>query len=134
MEDSFSDLDPYIKLLSRPFSTNKFLLRFHNMDENNTRYVNTSVFARSSGKGTVTEMSLTANQPKSQMISKRYNWNNLGLNNPSFAKNDYLTSSKMRGYIEDIIILGQFELRPLEIRTFVVSFGADGTKEDVITV
>lgn len=84
-KDSFGELDSHIKVLSRPYNTTKFLLRFHNMDDVNSRNVSTSVFNGPLGQGRAVEMSLTANQPKTEMISKRLNWNNLGLNNPSFA-------------------------------------------------
>lgn len=104
------------------------------MDEVNTRNVDTSVFARSSGSGKVVEMSLTANQAKSDMVTKKYNWNNLGINNPNFAKTDYLNSSKI-SKINLLIIfkIDQFELRPLEIRTFIVDFGSE-VAEDTISI
>jgi len=91
---AFGDFGSDIKLLSRPLSTNKFLLRFQNMNENKTLSIPTSVFSNSkqNAQGKVVEMSLTANQPKKDMIKKRYNWNGLNLSDPSFAKEDYLNS------------------------------------------
>lgn len=84
-----------MKVLARPMSTTKFLLRFHNMDETVTKNVSTSVFTNTNYAATkVVETSLTANQAKADMIKKRLNWNGLQLNNPAFAKTDYLTSSK----------------------------------------
>jgi len=98
----------FVKLFSKPISSTKYLFRFHNMDETQTRNVSTSIFQSSShGTGKVTEMSLTYNQPKADMIKNRFNWNGLKLNDPSFINTDYLNS-------------GTFALRPLEIRTFIV--------------
>jgi len=98
----------FVKVFSKALSTTKFLFRFHNLDETQTRNVSTSIFQSSSrGTGKVTEMSLTANQPKADMIKNRMNWNGLKLNDPSFINTDYLNSDS-------------FSLRPLEIRTFIV--------------
>lgn len=92
---NFNDFGQDIKLLSRPLSPGKFLLRFQNTNEVQSNNVSTAVFTNSaSANGKVTEMSLTANQPKSDMIKKRFNWNGLDLNNPNYAKTDYLTSGK----------------------------------------
>jgi hypothetical protein len=104
----FGEVGSSIKILTRPIAPTKFLLRFQNMDDVNTNTVNTTVFKNSAyGAGTVVEMSLTVNQAKADMIKSRFNWNGLQLNNPAFAKTDYLDSDT-------------FELRPLEIRSFVV--------------
>lgn len=116
----FSNIGKDIKLIARPLSTSKFLVRFQNMNEYQTNSVSTNVFSNAQGSGTVTEMSLTANQPKTAMIQRRYNWNGLKLNDPSFAKTDYLDSST-------------FSLRPLEIRTFIVQF-TTSTQDDIIYV
>jgi len=118
---AFGEVDPEVKILSRPMSTNKFLLRFHNTNEVVPKTVSTSVFSNSNFAATaVLETSLTANQAKTDMIKKRLNWNGYQLNNPAFAKNDYLTSN-------------QFSLRPLEIRTFTVTFASKNEKiEEVI--
>ena len=63
------------------------------MDEGASHNVSTVVFNRASGaKGSPVEMSLTYNQAKTDMIRNRFDWNKLGLNNPAFAKTDYLTS------------------------------------------
>jgi len=113
----FTQISGSIKLMTRPMGTNKFLLRFQNMDETTSQDVSTQVFSNSNyAKSTVTEMSLTANQSKRDMIAKRFNWNGLKLNDPSFAKTDYLTSD-------------HFTLRPLEIRTFVVQFESAAAKK-----
>jgi len=118
---NFRDFDQSIKLLSRPITSTKFLFRFQNMDETDTKYVDTAVFTSPNyGQGSVVEMSLTANQPKTEMINKRFNWNGLELNNPDFAKTDYLTSN-------------QFMLRPLEIRTFMVEFSSSD-KQEIIQI
>jgi hypothetical protein len=87
--------DPRIKWLCRPLSTTKFVLRFQNMDENDTLEVSTDVFASDShgGSGSVVEMALSLNQAKSDMIKSRLNWNGLDLNNPAYANTDYLNSS-----------------------------------------
>jgi len=111
--DNFNDFGQDIKLLSRPLSLTKFLLRFHNTNEFLSNNISTKVFSNSQNAGgTVTEMSLTANQPKLDMIKKRFNWNGLDLNNPSYAKTDYLDSD-------------HFTLRPQEIRTFIVQFSSN---------
>lgn len=92
---NFNDFGQDIKLLSRPLSPGKFLLRFQNTNEIQSNNVSTAVFTNSAfAGGKVTEMSLTANQPKLDMIKKRFNWNGLDLNDPSYAKTDYLTSGK----------------------------------------
>jgi len=120
---TFGEVDPEVKILSRPMSTTKFLLRFHNTNEDLTKTVSTSVFNNANyAATTVLETSLTANQAKTDMIKKRLNWNGLQLNNPAFAKNDYLTSS-------------QFSLRPLEIRTFTVTFASKSEQlEEIIEI
>jgi len=108
---AFGDFGENIKLLTRPLGPTKFVLRFQNMNEKAIQSVSTKVFTNPNyPKGTVTEMSLTYNQPKGDMIRKRLNWNGLKLNDPSFIHTDYLYSDN-------------FSLRPLEIRTFVVQFG-----------
>ena len=85
--------DPRIKLLCRPLSTTKFVLRFQNMDENETLEVSTEFFESDShGRGSVVEMALSLNQAKSDMIKSRMNWNGLDLNNPAFVNTDYSTS------------------------------------------
>jgi len=100
------DLD-YIKILARPLGTLRFLYRFQNLDETQTRSVSTSVFQGPALKlAKVTEMSLSANQAKADMVKKKFNWNGRLLNNASFINTDYLTSDS-------------FSLRPLEIRTFI---------------
>lgn len=100
------DLD-YIKIMSRPITTLKFLYRFQNLDETQTRTVSTSVFQSQVLKlAKVTEMALSANQAKADMVKSKFNWNGRVLNNPSFINTDYLTSD-------------HFALRPLEIRTFI---------------
>ena len=74
---------------------NKFVLRYQNMNEKSNLTVPTKVFTNPNfTKGNVNEMSLTYNQPKSDMIKKRLNWNGLKLNDPSFIKTDYLSSGK----------------------------------------
>lgn len=90
-----SATDPRIKLLTRPLSTTKFVMRFQNMDENETLEVSTEFFESDShgGRGSVVEMALSLNQAKSDMIKSRMNWNGLDLNNPAFVNTDYLTSS-----------------------------------------
>jgi catechol 2,3-dioxygenase-like lactoylglutathione lyase family enzyme len=114
----FVQVSGSIKLMTRPMGTNRFLLRFQNMDETTSQDVSTQVFSNSNyAKSVVTEMSLTANQAKTEMISKRFNWNGLKLNDPSIAKTDYLTSD-------------HFTLRPLEIRTFIVQFGASSPSKN----
>jgi len=101
-----------VKLTSRPLTPTKFMLRFQNMNEKTNQTVTTKVFDNPLySKKTVTEMSLTYNQAKKDMISKRFNWNGLKLNDPSFVNTDYLNKDS-------------FLLRPLEIRTFVIQFGA----------
>jgi len=113
----FIQYNDKIKLMARPMGTNKFLLRFQNMDETTSQDVSTQVFSNPNyPKANIVETSLTANQAKTDMINKRFNWNGLKLNDPSFAKNDYLTSD-------------HFTLRPLEIRTFVVQFGSSEGKK-----
>lgn len=91
-----STMDPRIKWLCRPLSTTKLVLRFQNMDENDTLEVSTDVFASDShgGRGSVVEMALSLNQAKSDMIKSRLNWNGLDLNNPAYANTDYLNSSR----------------------------------------
>ena len=65
------------------------------MNEKAIQSVSTKVFTNPNyPKGTVTEMSLTYNQPKGDMIRKRLNWNGLKLNDPSFIHTDYLYSGK----------------------------------------
>lgn len=114
--DSFEQIDPEVKLLCRPLSPIKFLLRFHNMNEDDTKSVSTDVFSSSKlGQGSVVEMSLSVNQPKADMISKRYNWNGLELNNPSFAKTDYLDSGK-KIILNHTIIVNYY--RSIYIKTF----------------
>jgi len=101
-----------VKIFGRAWAVNKYLLRFQNMDEKETKNVSTGVFKNSAhGVGKVTEMSLTANQAKADMIKNRMNWNGMKLNDESFVNKDYLDS-------------GTFALRPLEIRTFLVEFSA----------
>lgn len=81
--------------MTRPLKENKFLLRFQNMNDKEDKFVDTSVFqSERLGVGKVVETSLTANQPKTEMIKNRFDWNNLGLNNPGLAKNDYLETGK----------------------------------------
>ena len=99
----------------------KYLLRFQNMDEGKTKNLSTGVFKNSvHGVGKVTEMSLTANQKKVDMIKNRMNWNGMKLNDESFVNTDYLNGET-------------FALRPLEIRTFLVEFG-NKKREEVISI
>ncbi len=110
----FVQLSGSIKLMTRPMGTNKFLLRFQNMDETTSQDVSTQVFSNSNyAKSVVTEMSLTANQAKTEMISKRFNWNGLKLNDPSIAKTDYLTS----GTIIEFFSIINFLIRSFHFET-----------------
>lgn len=87
------DLD-YIKILARPHNASTICLRFHNMDEVNNRTVPTSLFQSSAfGTATITEMTLSFNQPKANMIKNKLNWNGQVYNNPAFINNDFLTES-----------------------------------------
>jgi hypothetical protein len=101
------------------------------MDEKNSRAVPVSVFQTSAyGKATVTEMSLSFNQPKAEMIKNKLNWNGKIYNNPAFINNDYLTkgnSDMLRSYFLDY-----FTLRPLEIRTFKVELPPKQTTEEFL--
>ena len=102
----FTQISGPTKLMTRPLGSNKFLLRFQNMDETTSQDVSTQVFGNPNySKSVVTEMSLTANQAKKDMISKRFNWNGLKLNDPSFAKTDYLTSGIKQWLFEIINII-----------------------------
>jgi len=101
--------------MARPMGTNKFLLRFQNMDEGSSQDVSTQVFKNPNyASASVVETSLTANQGKSDMISKRFNWNGLKLNDPSFVKTDYLTSGK-KGFSKRFLM--DF-CRSLYVKTF----------------
>jgi hypothetical protein len=85
----------YIKILARPYNTSTVCIRFQNMDEVNNRTVPTQIFQSSAfGNATVTEMTLTFNQPKANMIKSKLNWNGNVYNNPAFINTDYLTESK----------------------------------------
>jgi len=121
----------YIKVLSRAYNYTTIMYRFHNMDEKNSRAVPVSVFQTSAyGKATVTEMSLSFNQPKAEMIKNKLNWNGKIYNNPAFINNDYLTkgnSDMLRSYFLDY-----FTLRPLEIRTFKVELPPKQTTEEFL--
>jgi len=120
--DLFDDEElKMVKIFGRAWSKNKYLLRFQNMDERQTKNLNTEVFKNSvHGVGKVTEMSLTANQKKADMIKNRMNWNGMKLNDESFVNTDYLNEET-------------FALRPLEIRTFLVEFGNQKI-EEVISI
>jgi len=105
----FIDIDPMVKLTTRPINATQFLLRFHNMDDASNRTVHNSVFKSPAYASLhVVETSLSANQPKTEMLKRKLNWNGLDLNNPNYAKTDYYTGT-------------EFVLRPQEIRTFVVT-------------
>mmetsp|Transcript_5906 Transcript_5906/g.5149 ORF Transcript_5906/g.5149 Transcript_5906/m.5149 type:complete len:132 (+) Transcript_5906:2731-3126(+) len=104
------DTFEYIKVWARPYGPGHICLRFQNMDERNNRTVPTSFFNTTKyNPPTVVEYTLNFNQPKADMILAKKNWNGIQYNDPKFINNDYKDSDK-------------FLLRPLEIRTFNVTF------------
>lgn len=108
----------YIKILSKVYNSTTICYRFHNMDENNNRTVPVEFFQSSAyGTGIVTEMTLTFNQPKANMIKNKLNWNGNVFNNASYINNDYLTQSS-KNFLHNL--LAYFTLRPLELRTFKI--------------
>lgn len=65
------------------------------MNDRYNKTVPVSVFKGAySPTKSVTEMTLTYNQPKAQMIVNKLNWNGVIYNSTSFINNDYLNNSK----------------------------------------
>lgn len=94
--NEFSELNNRIKWTTRPLTASKFLFRFQNMHPEETREVSHEIFnSPFLGEGDVKEMSLSANQLKSEMVKNKFDWNRLGLNNRDHAKTDYLNEGKI---------------------------------------
>lgn len=116
-EDGLRIVDDMVKVLLRARSLSSHLVRFHNMNEDKEVELGVEVLdSRAYGKMEVSEMSLTANQKKEDMIKNRYNW----LNYTEFEEKDV-----PRDYLDKGVIV----LRPLEIRTFLVKYGVSKEME-----
>jgi len=93
------------------------------MNDQGTTSVNISTSSFASpfwGTPTLTEMSLSANQPMAQMILNKYNW---------VTYQPFTMADVPQDYIDDETIT----LLPLQIRTFMVTFSG-ATSESEVTI
>ena len=92
LKDKFS-LPEGVKLLVKTNCKCSFVVWFHNFNENKSVQIDTSFFKNAAPKAksyNLTEVSLTANQLKTEAVAKRLNWNTQNVDTKTLISFDYL--------------------------------------------
>lgn len=121
---SVIELPRNVKVMIRPNSAVEFIVRLHNMNENTVSVDRGYFDSLANGNGyTLEELNLSANQLRSQVTSRKLNWN--GNVKPTYdPAHENITSTKLYTYETKLYLLGSIELRALEIRTFRLTISA----------
>eukprot|EP01017_Pseudomicrothorax_dubius_P003296 TRINITY_DN10438_c0_g1_i2.p1 TRINITY_DN10438_c0_g1~~TRINITY_DN10438_c0_g1_i2.p1 ORF type:complete len:232 (+),score=66.82 TRINITY_DN10438_c0_g1_i2:60-755(+) len=107
-----TELPDLVKLYVTLEEEGSFLVRFHNMDDLNTKSFPPPDFFKAFQS--VQETSLSANQLKSEMLARKLSWNQ-AISNQTVSNAGFTVLRNESSSIDNVT------LRPLEIRTFRLS-------------
>ena len=85
------NLPPNVKILPWPINQNEFIVRFHNMDDQNIASINLATYLDTNAAGfKMTETTVTGNQELASMLRTKIDWTYKKQNSARTPNQDYL--------------------------------------------